>query len=796
MKSLSREGPSGSVNLAVGAPLIGRPEVAEALRRRQAEVREGRGGVTLIEGEGGVGKSTLLAQLLAQAKDDSFRVLDARAAFSDDPPPLRVLRDAFRSAGLPVPPEFDDPAPGEGSGSEARVLEALRRPTEELGPGPQGAFAPLAHRLEELARERPTIVAIENAGHADALSLDFVTYLAPSLERTPLWLLLTSPPLADVGEPGRTRLERLARTGRLDRYTLRPLTPAEIPEFVQWVVPGREVLATEVNHWFTQTAGNPLFLEQLLRAQARGETPLWEEAARAGLPFSEYLRGRIGELPEEERRVLYTASALGREFAFPLLQGVTGEEEERLAEIVEKLVELGMLRESRIVGLEFAREDLRHAVYESMPEPQRRLVHERIARALDASRADDTDTLFALARHAYLGRVDARAVEANWRAAEVAARSYAASIAVEHLDRALEAHRRTGRSDPSLELALTLELAVQLDHVGELARAERLLRELRPPPGEEGAPDPAAELLPIYLARILTDEGRWAEARRLTDDLLAEEVRAPRGAAARLALYRLRGEIDYYRGEYAESLLYHDRALEIARAGGDEHEVALESVRRANTLAMLPDCLEEAIPAYREAAVKLQEIGDSAEAAFTRLFLALALDQTGRSTEALDELSRALPLAEGASDPRRVAWIRFNRADLLRGQGSLLAAREENEKARATLELIGDRFGLAQTYIIAGKIAIAHGDMGLAEGELLEAFRLVRELRAEADELEVLLRLGEVALGRAEAATARSRLEELERREVGRLRPDLVKDVEQLRAKVGPAPGEGAAGTA
>jgi predicted ATPase len=773
------------VPLGPGTPLIGRPEVAEALRRRQAEVRQGRGGVTLLEGEAGVGKSTLLAQLLAQAKTDSFRVLDARAAFSDDPPPLRVLRDAFRSGGLPIPPEFDDPAPGREVGSEARVLEALRRPTEEVGPGPQGAFAPLAHRLEELAHERPTILAIENAGHADPLSLDFVTYLAPSLERVPLWLLLTSPPLADVREPGRTQLERLARTGRLDRFTLRPLTPAEIPEFVQWVVPGREVLASEVSHWFSQTAGNPLFLEQLLRAQARGETPLWEEAARAGLAFSDYLRRRIGELPEEERRVLYTAAALGREFAFPLLESVTGVEEERLSEIVEKLVGLGMLRENPVVGLEFAREDLRYAVYESMPEPQRRLVHERIARALDASRADDTDTLFALARHAYLGRLDARAVELNWGAAEVAARAYAASIAVEHLDRALESLRRIDRSDPDLELELTLELAVQLDHVGELARAERLLRELRPPARGEGTVSPSAELLPIYLARILTDEGRWAEARRLTDELLAEEVRAPRGAAARLALYRLRGEIDYYRGEYAESLLYHDRALEIARSRGEEREVALESVRRANTLAMMPDCLEEAIPAYREAAVKLQEIGDAAEAAFTRLFLALALEQTGRTAEALEELERALPLAEGASDPRRVAWVRFNRADLLRGQGSLLAAREENEKARATLEQIGDRFGLAQTYIIAGKIAIANGDMSRAEAELLEAFRLVRELRAEADELEVLLRLGEVALGRAESATARARLEELDRREIGRLRPDLVKDVERLRERIG-----------
>ncbi|MCI4345838.1 MAG: AAA family ATPase [Thermoplasmata archaeon] len=765
-----------------GTPFIGRPELLHSLHARRAEARAGRGGVSLLEGDAGVGKSVLLAELLRAARTEGFRVIDARAAFSDDPPPFRVLRDAFRAAKLPLLPELEAPEPGSGSTSETRLMEALRRTTEEGNTAPQSAFVTLTDRLVELAREQPTLLAIENAGHADALSLDFVAFLAPSLERVPLWLLLTTPPLAEVAEPNRTSLERLARTGRLDRWVLRPLLPAEIPEFARWVIPGRDVLASEVSHWYSQTAGNPLFLEQLLQAQARGETPLWEEANRAHLPFREYLTRRLGELPEDERRVLHVASALGREFPFPLLGTVTGVEEERLAELVERLVGYGMLRETPGVGLEFARDDLRHAVYDSMPEPQRRLVHERIARALDAIGAEDTDTVFALARHAYLGRLDARAVEVNWRAAEIAVHSFAASIAVEHLDRALESLRRTHQPNPAVELELTLELAVQLDHVGELARAERLLIEARRTVSAAASGSSAEELLPIYLARILADEGRWDEARHLTDELL-ETVDTVR-ASARLELYRLRGEIDYYRGEYAESLRFHDLALEIARASGNEREVALEAVRRANTLAMLPDCLEESIPAYREAAARLHELGDTGESAFARLFLAIALDQLGRTTEALEELDRALPLAESAADPRRIAWVRFNRADMLREQGSLLAAREENERSRATLEQIGDRFGLAQTFIIAGKIELANGEMARAEAELLEAFRLVRELRTEADELEVLLRLAEVALGRGESVTARQRLDELTRREIGRLRPDLVRDVEKLSRRL------------
>ncbi|MCI4363997.1 MAG: ATP-binding protein, partial [Thermoplasmata archaeon] len=168
-------------------PFIGRPELLRALTERRAEARAGRGGVSLLEGEAGVGKSVLLAEILRDARTQGFRILDARAAFSDDPPPFRVLRDAFRAAKLPLLPELEAPEPGSGSTSETRLMEALRRTTEEGNTAPQSAFVSLADRLGELAREQPTLLAIENAGHADALSLDFVAFLAQSLERVPLW---------------------------------------------------------------------------------------------------------------------------------------------------------------------------------------------------------------------------------------------------------------------------------------------------------------------------------------------------------------------------------------------------------------------------------------------------------------------------------------------------------------------------------------------------------------------------------------------------------------------------------
>lgn len=761
-------------------PFIGRQDTLNAFRERRGQLLAGKGAISVLEGEAGVGKSTLLTFFLDESRREKVRVLDARARRPGGSAPLQLIRELLESAGVTMPRGTGDP---EG-GPEERLTQMLRSLGDSTEPSRARSYAPLAEPFIALATEAPTIIAIENIGNADASSLEFLKYLAILVGEHRLWLILTAAPLADLPEAARHLLDTLPKRGAVDRWVLRPLAPSEVAEFVHWVDPNRSVRPNELTLWYTQTGGNPLFLEQLLRAERRSTPSLFEAARDSGKPFPEFVQERIGEIPETERKVLSTAAVLGREFSFPLLARAVELDEETVAEIVERLIERGLLREVPPETIEFSREDLREVAYRSLSEPLRRIFHQRAAEAYIALGRTDPDAIFALAHHSYLGRMDPVAEQYNRRAAEIAAGAFAPEIAKLHLERALECHRRVRSGDREGELELVLELALALDRVGELERAEKTVREeLARPPSGASPHSPAAELLPIYLARILTDEGRWDEARKLTDELLdlGDGITQP---AARLALHRLRGEIEYYRGEYAESLRYQDRALEIARGQRDRREVALVTVRRANALAMIPDCVREAIPAYREAFEELLSLGDRAEAAYALLFLGVTLSQHGRTEEGLEELETAVRLSEESSDLRELGWALFNIADLRRELGEIEPARAANQRSREILNRIGDQFGLAQTYIIAGKIEIAEGASDEAERELLEAFRLVRELRTEPDELEVLLRLAEVALARGELALARSRVEELERRAIARLRPDLVADTQRLVERI------------
>ncbi len=780
---------------------VGRPEAVDQLRRREDEARSGRGGLTLLLGEVGVGKATLIELLKPECAAHGMIVLGGRAG-GPDGAPLQILRDALASRPLgerpggarapaasslaalvPSPsegpvmigfagrPEAMPPAEPDG---EPGILENLGRRSPESELPSSAQFQGTASRLRRLVERGPVVLFLEEIHRADPATFEFLEYLAPDLGRHPIWIVASSVPLAQADEAARARLERLRRELRAEEVPVRSLSPQELPDFVRSLELPKEPEPEQLARWHAQTDGNPLFLERLIRSSIGVPWPEAHEARPAepgpAVPAASALSG------------LPAGAVLGHSFPFELLWAATGEDEEQLSEEVEALVGRGLLREGIDEGLEFVREGQRSEIYAGLSASRRRLLHRKAGEALEARGSADPATVYALAQHCYLGRIDDRAALYNRIASDLAVQQGSRTVARRHLERALEAHRRARPGDAQGELELLLDLAVQLDRLGELHEADRLLTEAFERPAlAHAATTGQRALARLYRARLLTDQGRWAEADELTRELLASaDVRA--GPRMLLRAHRLRGELLYYRGEYAEALAHHDEALRIARRLRDDREVALETVRRANVLGMTRARIPEALAAYRLATEALIRLGDLGEAAYAQLFLGVVESQRGRLDDGIRELHKALTLAEEGHDPRRIGWARFNLADLERERGRLPVARAHLKRALETLERVGDRFGLLQVHIIAGKIALASDEVSAAEIELLEAYRIARELETPADELEVLLRLSEVAFRRGDPGAARRRMEEAERIGFAR-RPDLAEELAEAAAR-------------
>ena len=786
---------------------VGRLETVDALRRRYEDARAGSGGVTLLVGDTGVGKSTLVAELVHEMTGRGLRVLVGRAVAADAPPPFQVLRDALEHArepgpageafsGLLEPEVLIGFAPGLEEIArrpvrvEERILAALGEPDEPPEGRREAIWDGLARQFREFARQRPTALVLEDLHRADDPSLDAVEFVARQLREYPIWILATIRPLAELPPARRGRLEKFEKATDARRVVLQPLTSGEVAEFLHAYEPERQFTDEEVARRYSETGGNPLLLLQLDRRLSR--RPTGEGSLGAG-GFGE-ISGAPAPVGDEEERVLAVASVIGPETPFDLLLKASGEDEERLTEIVDRLVGRGLLLERPGERLLFASDRVRSELYDRLTETRRRLLHRRVGIALESTGTADAATIYVLARHFHLGRVDEKALRYNRAAAGIAASAHAPEDARRHLERALESFRHLTPDDWAGETELVLELAQQMDFAGEFHDAEATLRRHLGRPGlARRVPLPVRALAEAFLARIQTDLGDWKGAEEVTARLLSTEG-LEGSPSVLIALRHLRGESLFYLGRYAEALAEHDAELALARSTGNARAVALGQARRASVLRMVGR-LTEALDEGREAAAALARLGDLRGASYAHLFVGVMLSSLPPESASLDdklaEFHEAIRLGEDAHDPRRVGWALFNAADILREAGRLEEAASANARARQTLERIDDRFGLVQSLIVAGKIALDRREFDRAEADLLDAYRIVRELGAPADEVDVVLRLAQLSFARGDVASARRRVEELERLNLVALRPDVAAEFERLLKALGETKGKG-----
>ena len=781
--------------MAAGAspslPFVGRGETVEVLHRQLEDARSGAGGVTLLLGEAGVGKSALLSEIARDARARGARVLWGRAPALDSPPPFSLIRSAFQSAqgdsmpaaGSPAPlgtmqiligfaPGVGDPDPAVPGDVDSWLIEALSGTQGRGGMLREQALAGVVAHFLEFSQHAPTVLVLEDVSQADSPSLEVVETLAREVENRPFWILATSRLHSELAEAGRVVLERFEGSTRARTVLLPPLTSREVAEFLHVNDPTREFTSQEVARFHSETGGNPLLLQQLDRwISAHGSR---NERRGEGLP----------PLDEDAQRVLEVAAVLGPEFPFGALLRTSGEEEERLAEAVDRLVGQGLLFESPGELLAFPEARLRKRVYDDLPDARRRLLHRRAGEALETSGATGLATTYALARHFYLGGADEKSVRYNTVAAEMAKRGLAPEVALEHFGCALESQRKLSPKDLGRESKLVLELSRVNYELGRLEAAERILQEFLQAGG--GGPGLAPRLqatFEILLTQVLTARGDLPAAVALAERILASpELEGDR--LVRIGAYHQLGLALYYQGHYPESLEHHTEELRLARELGNDRVIAHALTWHSGVLAMLGRA-DQALAEAREVASMLDRTGSAADSAQGHLFLGNMLADN-RSTsaireEAILELKAAIRWGVEAQDPRRVGWAFYHTAELLREEGRLEEAAEQAEWAAEALARIGDRAGQSVALKVRGQIAMAHRDYARSEADLLEAHRLLQGLKQTVYEIDVVLRLAQLSAGRGDRAGARKYVVELERLKLSDARPDLVGEFRQLQ---------------
>jgi tetratricopeptide (TPR) repeat protein len=782
-------------------PLFGRSEILEEVARRLDQVRSGTGAGILLVGASGIGKSHLLGRAVDVARDHGFRVLAGRALPEEIPAPFSLLRDLFASEeedGRPEPSgsdraglslflapvvegETDDGArPGRTADETPRsgVLEEVLAPLgataiEGLDAVRDEMMARLADRVLARAADRPLLLAVDDLHFADGPSLAFLGRLASELPRARLAILATTVDPVEAPSRSRPALEGLGRAATFRTIPLRPLTVSEVGEFATWILGGHAPSSEEFHRWHAQTDGNPLFVEQLVRTTTGSAAPAAEEAE----DVTEMLVRRIDALAENDRRVLTYAAVLGKEFAFAALRAVAGLEEERVTESLDRIVHEGLLREKGDEVYEFVTEAVRANVYAGLTETRRRLLHRKAAVALEADGgASDVE----LARHFYLGGVDAKAVEWNVKAAEAATRAYDYDAAVAHVARALEAERRRPDRDVRGEVRLLTEEGRLLDDLGHWNRSEEILEEAVGLARAHAGADLELGRALLALAQTQVDRSEYASAEALATEALAGLER--RGTPLDLmAASRVLGIVAWRIGDLRKAERHQRAVLDIAEREGTPLQLGHALVDVANT--MVPrggEAMAPALELYNRAVTLFD--GAGAESARSRVLMDRAYLEyaVGLVDEAFRDIQEAISAAERSRSPIYLGYCLINMAQWYAELGQTDPARSALERGAAAVANLGDRLLHQQIMMTEGMIAEAEGRYDAAEVHYQEALAKARELHLASETSEMLYRMARLSARRGDRTEARARLDEAVAAGVREHRPDFDPGVEEL----------------
>ena len=634
-------------------------------------LRTGRGAVCFIQGEAGIGKSSVVAELASAARSYGFAVLTGTATEFERNRPFSPLLDAFAIDERSTDPE------------RSRIARLLnRQPTSELGatvglgPGLQyQVIAALVDLVEVSVSGGPMVLALEDLHWSEASTALVVRALARRLEALPVAVICTFRPT-----PRSSALTQLMSEleGQSVRIELGPLSPVAVTNLVTTLVgadPG-----PQLRHAVDKAGGNPLFVTELVcgleeagALVARGAAIDLADVEHERIPatLAATILRRINTVPADVLDLLRIASVLGSTLSVADLAAVAARPSASLMQPLEEASRAGVLDTSG-ERLSFRHDLVRDALYESIPLALRLGLHRDAGRALAAVGAPAVQ----VAEHLALGVPVDDPLTFDWlvRAGrETMTRAPAAAAGL--FERALEfAGGSPDRWAAALADLIVSEVWCGRSDIGA-RRAEDALR--------AGVAGDAAVSIRAALVQALWLQGRWEAAlevalKRCGDAdvraaerarLLAETASAvlytqgpePGEAQARqalaigesigddvticLALWSLTICL-YFEARYTDAVATAERAVEVAEHGSG-HEASRWHPHWLLGMAYVgADRLDDATRAYHAGRSVGEQLGTAWDAAWYQAALAAHAFYAGEWDAAVAEAEAAVAMSE------------------------------------------------------------------------------------------------------------------------------------------------------
>jgi predicted ATPase/DNA-binding SARP family transcriptional activator len=667
-------------------PTVGRDAELVRLGEALEEAFAGRGQTMAILGEAGIGKSRLLSEIGRRARERDGVVLLGRCYPTEMTIAYAPWVEAFRVGGVLADV-------GVRERLEPTWQAELARLFPELGPaGDAGPARPedqvrlldaVTRLMQCLTASGPVALLLEDVHWADELSVQLLSTLARRIARWPTLVVVTARE-EELGELPLLR-DLLARPD-VRRLPLAPLSRPEGAALVK-ALSGNHLeaagTAEVADRIWAASAGNPFMMIETVRAiEQRAWVP--DDA----LPLPDQVRALIGarldRLSPRSRQLTALGAVIGRQFPFELLERAAGTGADDAEAGVEELIRRRVLR---VVGEQFelVHDRLRECVYEQLSPIRRKLLHRRVAEALEALHgSDDEPHIPALAEHCRAGEVWGKAATYLRRAGAQAIRQAAVREAVALYEQAMAALAHLPETRATLELAVDLRLDLlgtllwaDLSHMGAtLDEAERLALAL----GDSGR----IAWIHVFRSRHLYVSGRSADALRAAQRAVATARSVDDAGLASAAQYAL-GLASIVTGDYRVARACFTSALRALDGTTNRPDVRTRAVTLVLVRAWLVMIhgvtgeFDAGIRVGTEAIGMVDETAEPGPLSQVCTWLGDIYLHKGDFDSAIRLLERAVSIA-------RRAKLLHHHADELAHLGFAYAETGRTEKARALVE--------------------------------------------------------------------------------------------------------------
>ncbi|MEM4160377.1 MAG: tetratricopeptide repeat protein [Thermoplasmata archaeon] len=734
-------------------PFVGREKELDILRNALEKTRNtGAGNVYIITGQMGVGKTRLIQEVSKTAEKMGYAVMLGRS-LDEKAVPFLPLIEAFEKYST-KPEENSKYLPTGLVGAEIEEREELIGFTREK----IRMMEAIMRRFSEISKKQPVMLILDDIQWADTGTLSVFLYLARNVRNLNLILVGAYPDdyVRTMGSPHFEEfLSNLAIEKNVNTLYLHPLKREDISKILGAILGTWKIPEELVEFVFEKTGGNPLFVEEVSKAiQEQGifdvkTRKLTRSLEKVEMPSSvkSVIAMRLKEVKENEMKVLGCAAVIGRVFDYEILKESAGMEEEKLLDILERLVNLRFFEQmpGSSEAFRFMHNPVYEVIYSELTGLRKRMLHKKVGEVIEKKHGSDVRYHADIGRHYMIAGEYEKSVKYLTSIAEHSLKNFACKECSNYCESILrivpnlkdervkketlkKVHTMLGdcyaifgdlrktlshyeealsnATKDSERAGLYIKMSFPYQEMGETEKALSLLEKAKELMEKEGRKEGEASAYRA-LATLYLHIGSFEKARICFERCI--EICLDIGDEKTLAdAYHGMGTLSQDLGELNKAEEYLYKALEIRKRLNLKKGLA----STYNNLAIIAQDrgeMEKTIEYYDMARKIYEELDDLSGIATINNNLAIIHVPRGETDKAMELYQKNIEISERTGDISILMLAYRNIGWVYRFLENYPKALEFYEKSLAISRRIGEKINMAG---VLNRIAITYGNMG------------------------------------------------------------------------------------